>query len=248
MKISQNVKECAQRNSSLMGEKNGIQAHFQHLKSRMNGFRSTQKKRLNELTKNANASKTLLKDKCELAERILKLAELGRKMETEAEKVTPFYVSSVESEINQQASEMQKGEEEKAGEEKGGEEEVEEEEEETPLHTLSYDDNGKVVKNWNSLDNFWKKYNKVLLDALAIEREEERLKKENSDLQEILKQYFDGISVSDEMLKKANPLFVVNGRVNLNKPLPVRKVDTKHMTIVEGNAVVAQRNVGARNR
>jgi len=143
---------------------------------------------------------------------------------------------------------MQKGEEEKAGEEKGGEEEVEEEEEETPLHTLSYDDNGKVVKNWNSLDNFWKKYNKVLLDALAIEREEERLKKENSDLQEILKQYFDGISVSDEMLKKANPLFVVNGRVNLNKPLPVRKVDTKHMTIVEGNAVVAQRNVGARNR
>jgi chromosome segregation ATPase len=104
MKISQNVKECAQRNSQLMEEKNGIQAHFQHLKSRMNGFRSTQKRRLNELTKNANASKSLLKEKCELAERILKLAELGRKMETEAEKVTPFYVSSVEGEIEQQVS------------------------------------------------------------------------------------------------------------------------------------------------
>jgi hypothetical protein len=242
MKISQNVKECAQRNASLMGEKNGIQAHFQHLKSRMNSFRTTQKKRLNELTKNANDSKNLLKDKCELAERILKLAELGRKMETEAEKVTPFYVTSVDGEIDQQASEMAAAE---GGEEKQKEEE--EVEEVTPFHTSSWSESGKKVNAYNSLDNFWKKYNKVLLDALAIEKEEERLKKENSDLQEILKQYFDGISVSDEMLKKANPLFVVNGRVNLNKPLPVRKVDGKHLTVVEGNAVVAQRNVGARN-
>ena len=52
MKISQNVKECAQRNASLMEEKNGIQSHFQHLKTRMNKFRDVQGKRLNELTKN----------------------------------------------------------------------------------------------------------------------------------------------------------------------------------------------------
>jgi len=256
MKISQNVKECAQRNSSLLEEKNGIQAHFQHLKSRMNSFRSTQKRRLNELTKNANGGKDLLKEKCELAERILKLAELGRKMETEQEKVTPFYVSTVDGEIDEGKEGEEGGEE---GQEEGKEMEKarmsqqrqeekddDDDEEVTPMHTSSWGDDGKKVKNWNSLDNFWKKYNKVLLDALAIEKEEERLKKENGDLQEILKQYFDGISVSDEMLKKANPLFVVNGRVNLNKPLPVRKADSKHLTVVEGNAVVAQRSVGAR--
>lgn len=116
MKISQNVKECAQRNSSLMEEKNGIQAHFQNLKSRMNKFRATQKSRLNELTRNANASKNILKDKCELAERILKLAELGRKMETEQEKVTPFYVSSVEGEIEKQAEDMIRKQREEGGE------------------------------------------------------------------------------------------------------------------------------------
>jgi hypothetical protein len=116
----------------------------------------------------------------------------------------------------------------------------------TPLHTSSWTEGGQKVKHWNKLDNFWKKYNKVLLDALAIEKEEGRLKKENSDLQEILKQYFAGVSVSDEMLRKANPLFVVNGRVNLNKPLPVRKADSKHQTVVEGNAVVSQRMVGMR--
>jgi chromosome segregation ATPase len=108
MKISQNKKECQQRNASLSEEKNGIQQHFQNLKSRMNRFRNTQKSRLNELTKNANSSKNVLKDKCELAERILKLAELGRKMETEQEKVTPFYISSVEGEIEKQAEAMVK--------------------------------------------------------------------------------------------------------------------------------------------
>jgi hypothetical protein len=34
MKITQNVKECSERNALLMEEKNGIQAHFQQLKGR----------------------------------------------------------------------------------------------------------------------------------------------------------------------------------------------------------------------
>ena len=105
-------------------------------------------------------------------------------------------------------------------------------------------DAGKAVGKWNHLDNFWKKYNKVLLDALAIEKEEDKLKKENADLQEILKQYFDGISVNDSVLSKDNCLFVTNFKVNLNKPMPVRREDTGTMTFVEGNAVVNQQRMG----
>lgn len=78
MKIAQNLKECNERNSNLKEEKDGIQKHFQNLKSRMNRFRSTQKDRLSELTKNANEAKNLLKDKCERGERILKLSEVRR--------------------------------------------------------------------------------------------------------------------------------------------------------------------------
>ncbi|GMH95402.1 hypothetical protein TrVE_jg2490 [Triparma verrucosa] len=240
MKISQNVKECAQRNSNLQEEKNGIQAHFQNLKSRMNKFRSTQKSRLSELTKNANGSKNLLKDKCDLAERILKLSELGRKMETEQEKVTPFYVSSVEGEIEKQAEAMMQKAKEEGEPSKAGGDDVEV----TPLHSSAWSETGKPVGKWNHLDQFWKKYNKVLLDALAIEKEEEKLKKENADLQEILKQYFDGISVNDEVLQKANPLFVTNFKVNLNKPMAVRREETKNMTFVEANAVVNQQKMG----
>jgi len=220
-----------------MEEKNGIQTHFQHLKTRMNKFRDVQGRRLNELTKNANSAKSNLKDRISLAERILKMAELGRKMETEQEKVVPFYVSSVESEIEKQAEDMVKAQKESndgrdaiSGD---GEATV------TPLTSSSWTTGGKPVSKWNILDNFWKKYNKVLLDALTISKEEARLKGENADLQEILKQYLDGISVNDEVIKRSNPLMVVNGRVNLNRPLPVRKADARGLTVVDANSVVA---------
>ena len=75
-----------------------------------------------------------------------------------------------------------------------------------------------------------------------------QLKKENADLQEILKQYFDGISVNDGVLSKDNCLFVTNFKVNLNKPMPVRREDAGRMTFVEGNAVVKQMNRRQINR
>ena len=34
---------------------------------------------------------------------------------------------------------------------------------------------GQVVEEWDYLSNFFKRYNKVLLDVMAIEREKERL-------------------------------------------------------------------------
>ena len=93
------------------------------------------------------------------------------------------------------------------------------------------------------MDNFWKKYNKVLLDAHTISKEETRLRGENADLQEILKQYLDGISVNDEVIKRSNPLVVVNGRVNLNRPLPVRKADARGLTVVDANTVATQQRI-----
>ena len=247
MKISQNVKECALRNTSLLEEKNGIQNHFQHLKVRMNRFRDEQRSRLARLTLSANLSKELLKEKIALASRILTLAELGRKMETEQEKVAPFYASSVEGEIERQAGETTRrmrvengGEAGEEGEDKVGALPT------NPMHSSAWTQVGAPVGKWNHLDNFWKKYNKVLLDALAIEKEEGRLTGENGDLQEILKQYFDGISVNPQVMEGLNPLFVVNGKVNLNKPLPVRGKDTGHLTVVEANMVVRTNSIGKR--
>jgi hypothetical protein len=46
-----------------------------------------------------------------------------------------------------------------------------------------------------------------------------------------LKQYLDGISLNDDVLKNNNPLFIVNNKVNFARP-PVEKIENK--TVLEG--------------
>jgi dynein regulatory complex subunit 2 len=103
-KIAQNVKENSERNRLLTDERNAIQEHFQLLRGRMNGFRDAQARRLSELTQNACAAKGRLEAQAELASRILKLAELARKTETEAEKVVPYYASPHTDAVEREAA------------------------------------------------------------------------------------------------------------------------------------------------
>lgn len=113
-KLLSNGRKCEERNRTLKEEKDAISKHFQvpmrcgdtrqrqhdrtsselpstcmfqELKGRMNKFREREGRRLQELTINSQAAISTLKTKLEKAERILKLAELTRKLETEREKV-----------------------------------------------------------------------------------------------------------------------------------------------------------------
>merc|ERR1712217_291600 len=86
------------------------------------------------------------------------------------------------------------------------------------------------IDEWTYLDNFFKRFNKVKLDHLAIEREGERLNKENAQLRSILKQFLDGVSVNEDVLANPNPLLVVNGKVNLNH-VPVKRLGDKKVHI-----------------
>ena len=74
----------------------------------------------------------------------------------------------------------------------------------------------QVMYEYESLENFWKRYNRVLLDRVALDKEKSDLLHENQQLRTLLKQYLDGISVNDEILNQVNPLFVVNHRTNVN--------------------------------
>jgi len=59
-------------------------------------------------------------------------------------------------------------------------------------------------------------------------------------LKSLLKQYLDGISLNDDVLKHNNPLFVVNNKINLTRP-PVEKIENK--TIIEGAFAVKSTNL-----
>ena len=90
-----------------------------------------------------------------------------------------------------------------------------------------------MVEEWDYLSNFFKRYNKVLLDTTAIERERERLGRENGDLRSILKQYLDGISVNEDVINSANPLLVVNNKSNIVMPSQVQNLQST-TTVIEG--------------
>ena len=92
-----------------------------------------------------------------------------------------------------------------------------------------------------SLDSFWKRYNKVLLDKLAIGNQKSRLDKENLFFKSLLKQYLDGVSVNDDVMGANNPLLVVNNKVSLNRP-PVERVEDRR-PVIEGTVEVTSRQM-----
>lgn len=214
-KMVSNAKEYEERNRIIKEEREAIAVHFRNLKDEMNKFREQDRARLTTLTLQSNAAIKELKRKKEKGERILKLSEMCRRLETEEEKVLPFYSSSLTEGEQQEVKEAVK------------------EEASEPLAELFHE--------YSALENFWKRYNKVLLDKLALGNENRTLLQENQQLRSVLKQYLDGISVNDEILSQTNPLFIVNNKTNVKVTVPVMdpRVHSKPQhTVVEAAHIV----------
>jgi hypothetical protein len=75
-----------------------------------------------------------------------------------------------------------------------------------------WSEDGQYISASDRLANFYRKFNKVLLDNIAIEKEKERLAHENAQLQDLIQQYLSGTKLTEDTLTSDNPLFVVNGR------------------------------------
>lgn len=73
-------------------------------------------------------------------------------------------------------------------------------------------EHGEFVPTYDRLSNFYRKFNKILLDNVAIGKEKERLQLENAQLQDLIQQYLEGLQVNDQILSGDNPLLVINGR------------------------------------
>lgn len=126
----------------------------------MASFRNEEAKRLKELAKNSKGCTDRLKGYLTQLERILRTAEMCRKMETEREKVLPFYEH--DDEVEKQYQEVNPRDE--------------------------IDDFEMGYEELSKLENFMKRYNKVLLDKLAIEKQKRTLEKENAFFKSLLKE------------------------------------------------------------
>ena len=61
-----------------------------------------------------------------------------------------------------------------------------------------------------------------------------------------MKQYLNGITINDEVMKTINPLLVINGRVNINRGQMRSHVGGGQQmdpTVIDGNHMVSTRRV-----
>ncbi|NXX14723.1 DRC2 protein, partial [Podargus strigoides] len=92
-------------------------------------------------------------------QRILRLAEMCRRLETEEEKVLPFYTSSLAEGEQQDAQRvLQK----------------------TPREPLA-----QALWDYAGLERFWQRFNKAKLEQQALERERAALSQRNQCLQDL---------------------------------------------------------------
>ncbi len=261
-KIRTLLRDTEERNKLMLDEKLSIQKHYQQLKHRIQVYRGSQNQHLLQLTQSANSCKEALKGKLDLAKKIMNLAELSRNLETTYEQILPFAPAEVEgledttihgmkAGANQENDEMKSSYDElgQKSTEKLSEEDaimegkslnsmktaLEKKFEIPPAHQTSvWSENSRPVAHSDRLSNFYRKYNHVLMDTIAIEKERGRLSKENDQLQDLIQQYISGTKLEESALDEANPLFVVNGRANLNHVPPVRLIQP---TVQSANAI-----------
>merc|ERR1712157_360990 len=129
---------------------------------------------------------------------------MNRKLETEDEKVFPFYD---DLELDEDGNDVPRPRKETVT--VAQKVELDPEIAKKNRHcAIGFDDSGQPLDEYKALDRYWKKYNAVLLDKLALEKRYNERKEENYKLRSILKQYLDGISVSEEVIAEDNnPLF-----------------------------------------
>ncbi|XP_065893578.1 dynein regulatory complex subunit 2-like [Dysidea avara] len=208
-KMTTNSREHETKIKQIKEDREMILTHFHELKEEMNKSRDDERARLTTLTIQSNEALKTLEKKKEKCERIMKLAEMCRKLETEEEKVLPLYASSLTPEEEQVVS--------------------------TQAEEPCSEELAEIIHQYTPLDNFWKRYNKALIDKLALDQEREAYIQENNKLKFLLKQYLEGISVNQEVLDKANPLLIINQQ-STAPSVPVtdpRVHQVPHHTVVE---------------
>ncbi|CCD13870.1 unnamed protein product [Trypanosoma congolense IL3000] len=187
--IARNAKGWEQKNSAIQQERDATIRHLKTLKNKMQGWRNKEASRLAEVIKNAKDVEDKLRDVVKDAEKVLRLVELARPLETEREQIlrcdSIITTSEIEKEVKRMIANVDSG---------GTNEE--------PAPT-----EGTVLsEDWRLLERFWTKYNKVVLDNVALSQEKQHLEEENLKLQVLLKQYLDEISFNDNVMQGPNTL------------------------------------------
>ncbi|CAF4435600.1 unnamed protein product [Rotaria sp. Silwood2] len=174
------------RMNKVAQEKESMKQYLLQLKSQLLDMQEELRRRLIKLATACDTVEKQLEKRVKIAEIILTFAEMCRKLEAEEEKILPFYASTLTDEERAEV--------------------------ETAFYEPPFEDLAKDMYTFDSLEMFWKRFSKVSLDKLTLEKERSILQSENMQLKMLLKQYLDGISVNDEIMSQTNPLMILSSR------------------------------------
>ncbi|XP_060774262.1 dynein regulatory complex subunit 2 [Neoarius graeffei] len=209
--LSSNQRENEASGRRLQAECEEVTQEVQQLRAKLCSAQTAERARLANHTMYSDNTIKKLQGIIEEGEMLLRLADVCRKLETEQEKVLPFYTSSLNAEELSQ---------EKA-------------------HAMEAmcEELARTMMDYTDLEKFWQRYNKVLLERLCLEREKKVLEWENRQLRILLKQYLDGISVSDEILQQRNSLLMLSCPSVQASPASETQTNTRR-TVIEAAHVV----------
>ncbi len=249
-KMGNNVRECEERNEALEEERTEVAKHLDKLKSRMGQARGAYMSKMKAMSATAQEAKQTLTDNTALAQRLLTQAEALRALESASEKIDPFAptrgtLPSLAAGPGAEALAAAKMEgagtivpslagmlaDGGAGAGAGAQEILD-----LPQALVAPGTETGLAEA-ESLHHFYGRYNKALMESLALERQRDALKAERAELQNVLQQALDGLAVTPSAVDGANSLLVVNGRVPLNKAVPV-KVTPKTLGVVTVEAAL----------
>uniref|UniRef100_UPI00358FC5C5 dynein regulatory complex subunit 2-like n=1 Tax=Myxine glutinosa TaxID=7769 RepID=UPI00358FC5C5 len=181
-------------------------------KSKIKEARELERSKLTTLTLQSNVAVKQLRNTLNKGERLLKLAEMCHKLQTEEEHVLPIFVPSLSSNVEHQEQEKQEEQVEQKDQQEQQEQQQEEQEEEEERSAQPAEKIAETMDNYRCLQRFWRRYNKVQLDIQGRERERAALLKLNENLRSQLQRYLDDMCVSDRALHQDNPMLVLNQR------------------------------------
>nr|XP_055070074.1 dynein regulatory complex subunit 2 [Misgurnus anguillicaudatus] len=184
----------------------------QRFRVQLGDAQTVRRQQLTKLTVFSSDAAKKLKEIIAMGEKLLRLSEMCRKLETENEKVVPFYSSSLSPEELRQERDTAV---------------------ESPPEKLA-----QLMQDCSPLAMFWQRYNKVQLERLCLKREKQLLDRENEQLRIYLKRYLDGICVSDE--NHRNPLLMVSSPP-LQTPDYTERRDQKRYVVQEAANIAQQR-------
>uniref|UniRef100_A0A8C3UMB5 Dynein regulatory complex subunit 2 n=1 Tax=Catharus ustulatus TaxID=91951 RepID=A0A8C3UMB5_CATUS len=203
--IAAHLQESEKQSQLLRDDKELALQKLQKLRAQVNQAGITAHTNLVTLTCQCSATLKVLQQLVEKAQRILRLAEMCRRLETEEEKVLPFYPSSLAEWEQEKALRVL---------------------EEIPDEPLA-----QAMKDYVGLERFWQRFNKAKLEEKALEKAREDLANRNQDLRRLLQQYLAGAATNQKVVKDPQPLLTIkqNNWLGTAPPAPPRTSALHHL-------------------